>query len=533
MVEARASSVHSAVSGTFFVFAGRLSDAVVGFLFSIVGARLMGKDLYGFVGATIGIISILSMLADMGVPNATTKYVSEYLAKKKLAQVRAVMFNTMLLEAILGGLAAILCFVLADPLATSVFGKPELGVYLRYGAPLAFLTPLMAAFNAGFQGYQRQEYYALSMILSGFTRLISSTIFLLYRPTVESAILGYLVGAVVGSAIFGILVLVTLMPNLGKRTAPRWPEFKKMLGYSVPVMLTAASIMLFNWIGTLFLTAFGRPEEISWFNIAYGMVGIPVVLATSIGTAYFPIVADLHSRGRHKLLSDSYARAIKFTSFVMIPVVMILMAVGQLFIFVLYGAEFLPAYEPFIILSLWGLVRPIASISNAVSNGVGKPFLNTKANLICLGMSVVLCVILIPSGRPYPLNLIPISGIMGASWAITLSFVVGMSLQVYYSIEVTKTKLPFDAWGKFLLASTLSAFAMVLVFRQLMQYLGGVHGLLMDAAVTIGLSLMGLGIYLAIVKLMGALDKEDVELIASMPLPMKKTVLKFFKALVN
>jgi O-antigen/teichoic acid export membrane protein len=532
MVKARASSVHSAVSGTIFVFAGRLSDAVVGFLFSIVGARLMGKDLYGFVGATIGIISILSMLADMGVPNATTKYVSEYLAKKKLAHIRAVMFNTMLLEAILGGLAAILCFVLADPLATSVFGKPELGIYLRYGAPLAFLTPLMAAFNAGFQGYQRQEFYTLSMAVSGFTRLISSTVFLLYSPTVESALLGYLIGAVVGSAMFGILVMVTIIPTLGKRTAPRWPEFKKMLGYSVPVMLTAASIMLFNWIGTLFLTAFGRPEEISWFNIAYGMVNIPVVLSTSIGTAYFPIVTDLHSRGRHKLLSDSYSRAIKFTSFVMIPVVLILMAVGPLFIFVLYGPEFMPAYEPFIILSLWGLVRPIAAISNAVSNGVGKPFLNTKANLICLGLSVVLCAFLIPSVRPYPLNLIPISGVMGASWAVTLSFIVGMSLQVYYSLEVTKTRLPFDSWGKFLLASTLSAFVMVIIFRQIIQFLGGAHSILMSGLVAVGLSLLGLGIYLGIVKLMGALDKDDVALIGSMPLPMKKTILRFFKALV-
>ena len=76
MVKARPSSVGSMVKGTAFVFTSRAADAIVGFLFSIVAARLIGKDLYGLLGATIGIIGILSLLAHMGIPNATTKYVS-------------------------------------------------------------------------------------------------------------------------------------------------------------------------------------------------------------------------------------------------------------------------------------------------------------------------------------------------------------------------------------------------------------------------------------------------------------------------
>jgi O-antigen/teichoic acid export membrane protein len=528
MVEARASSMGSAVSGTAYVFLGRLADAVVGFLFSIVGARLMGKDLYGYVGATIGIISIVSLLADMGVPNATTKYVSQYLAKKRLDRIRAVIFNTVLMEAVLGAVAAILCFCLSDTLANSVFHTPSLGIYLRIGAPLALFMPIINALSAVFQGYQRQEFFSLSVFLSGFTRLGSSWVLLMIHPTVESALLGYLLGAIVSSTVFGTIILIKILPALGKKTAPRLPELKEMLGYSLPVMLTAASVMLFNWIGTLFLTAFGRPEEISWFNIAYGMVSIPVVLSTSIGTAFFPIVTDLHSRGKHRLLSDSYARVIKFTSLVMVPVVMILVAVGQPFIFVLYGPSFLPAYEPFIILSLWGLLRPIAAISNAVSNGVGKPFLNTKANLICVALSIVLCALLVPGGRPYPLDLIPLQGLMGAACAITISFLVGMALQVYYSIEVTKTRLQLDAWGKALIASTLAALAVVMMFRELIPSMG-LHGIVVDLLITIALGLLGLVIYLVVIKFMHALDKTDMETIEAMPLPMKKTVMKFLR----
>jgi len=530
MVKARASSVSSAVTGTAFIFIGRFADAVVGFLFSIIGARLMGKDVYGLVGATIGIVSILALLGDVGIPNATTKYISQYLAKKKFDHIRAAVLNSIMLEAVLGGLSAVLCFLMADSLAM-VFGRPELGTFLRYGAPLAFFIPLLPALNAVFQGYQRQEFYALSNGLSGMIRLGASVILLSISPTVESALLGYLLGAMTSSCIFSILIVVSVLPGLGKKSAPRWPELRKMLGYSIPVMLTAASVMLFNWVGTLFLTRFAPAQEISWFNIAYGIVSIPLVLSTSIGAAFFPIVTDLHSRGKHKILSDSYARVVKFTSLVTLPSVLILVAVGQPLIFVLYGSEFLPAYASLVVLSVWGLVRPIAAISNAVSNGVGKPILNTKANIICLGLSLVLCTIFVPTGRPYPFDLIPLHGLMGASWAITISFSIGMSLQIYYALDATRTELPFAAWVKFLAASTISALLIVLILSQLYGFLSR-QGVVMNLLMALGLGLMGLGIYIVLVKAMGVLDNTDVKMVAAMPLPMKGTILKIFKALV-
>jgi O-antigen/teichoic acid export membrane protein len=532
MVEARASSVKSAASGTAFIFIGRLADAIVGFMFSIVGARLMGKDLYGFVGATLGIVSIMALMGDMGVPYATTKFISQYLAKKRHSHIRAVIFNTFLLEALLGGLAAILCVGLAGPLANEVFHRPDIVNYIRFGAPLAFFEPVINGLTAIFQGYQRQEYYALSVSLTSMVRFGSSSVLLMINPTVESALLGYIIGAIVASVLFSVIVLVKILPGLGKVTAPKWPELKEMFGYSIPVVLTMASVQLFNWIGTLFLTAFGRAEEISWFNIAYGMVNMPVILSTSVGAAFFPIVADLHARGKHRLLSDSYARAVKFTSFVMIPVVLILMVVGQPFMYVLYGTDFMPAYEPFLILSLWGLIRPIAAISNAVSNGIGKPFLNTKANFICLALSFILCALLVPVNRPYPLDLIPVKGLMGAAWAVTIAFIVGLSLQIYYALGITKTRLPFDAWGKFLLASTLSAIVLALLLRIIMPFLN-TGGILMSLLASVGLALLGLAIYLGIVKLMRVLDKGDVGLVEAMPLPMKSTVLRVFKVLAK
>ena len=528
MVEARPSSIRSAVSGTAYVFLGRLADAVVGLLFSIVGARLMGKDLYGYVGATIGIVSLLGLLADMGVPNATTKYVSQYLAQKRPDRIRAVIFNTILMEAVFGAVMAILCFGLSDTLANSVFHKPDLAIYLRIAAPLALMMPMINAFSALFQGYQRQEYYALAVFISSSTRLGSAWVLLSINPTVESALLGYLLGAIVSSTVFGVLILVKIMPGLGKLTAPIWPELKEMMVYSLPVMLTASLVALFDWIGTLFLTAFAKPAEISWFNIAYGMVGIPVVLSASIGIAYFPIVSDLHSRGKHDLLGESYSRVIKFTSLVTIPVVLILMAVGLPLIYVFYGPAFIPAFRPFIILSLCGLLRPVAAVSNAVSNGVGKPSLNTKANLISLGLALVLCAVLVPKARPYPFDLIPVQGMMGAAWAITVSLLAGMILQIYYSISVTRTRPDIISWCKVFIASTLSALVVFTIVRVFAVHEFN-HGFLTTLLITVALGILGLGIYVLIIKFMHIIDDSDLRIIEAMPLPMKRHVLKVLR----
>jgi len=533
MVEARPSSVSSMVKGTAFVFVSRAADALVGFLFSIVAARLMGKDLYGLVGATLGIVGIVSLLAHMGIPNATVKYVSEYIGTKKVGKVKAVVKNTILLEMVLGGLAAVLCFGLADPLATNVFGRPELATFLRLAAPLSLLMPFTAGLNAVFQGYQRQEFFAVTTSTAGMVRLISALIFLIRSPTVESAIMGYLVGAIVSSVVVSIIVGVKIYPGIKKRSAPIGPELRKMMDFGLPVMLTAASIMIYNWVGTLFLTAFSSVEEVSWFNIAYGMVSIPVIITMSISTAYYPIVSDLHARKRDRMLRRSFSRVVKLASVIMVPVVFILLAVGEPLILFLYGMEFLPAFLPLTVLAMWGLIRPIAAISNSLSNGIGKPFLNTKANIITLVLAIVLNAILVPKGRPYPLDMIPVEGMMGAALAITISFTIGMSIQIHYASQAIRARLPLRAWGKSIAAAGTTAVLILLIVERIMPILREGGGLLMPLVVTLGLGFMGLGLYLLMIRAAGVLNKNDVKLVESMPLPMKGTMVKLIKALAK
>jgi stage V sporulation protein B len=533
MVEARPSSVSSMVKGTAFVFVSRAADAIVGFLFSIVAARIMGKDLYGLVGATLGIVGIVSLLAHMGIPNATVKYVSEYVGTKRMGKVKAVVKNTFLLEMLLGGLAAVLCFGLAEPLATNVFGRPELATFLRLAAPLSLLMPFTAGLNAVFQGYQRQEFFAATTSAAGTVRLISATIFLLRSPTVESAIMGYLLGAMVGSVMVSVIVVARIYPAIKKRSAPIGPELRRMVDFGLPVMLTAASIMIYNWVGTLFLTAFSTVEEVSWFNIAYGMVNIPVMITMSISTAYYPIVSDLHARKRHRMLRATFSRVVKLASVIMVPVVFILLAVGEPLILLLYGMEFLPAFLPLTVLAMWGLIRPIAAISNSVSNGIGKPFLNTKANIITLVLAIILNTLLVPKGRPYPLDLIPVEGMMGAALAITISFAIGMSIQIHYASRATRTGLPLRAWGKCIAAAGMTAVLILLMVERIMPTLREGEGPLLPLAVTLGLGLMGLGLYLLMVKVTHVLNEKDVELVQNMPLPMKGPLVRLMKALAK
>jgi O-antigen/teichoic acid export membrane protein len=240
----------------------------------------------------------------------------------------------------------------------------------------------------------------------------------------------------------------------------------------------------------------------------------------SLATAYYPIVSDLHARRKHRLLRTSFYRAAKLTTIVMVPVVLILIGIGYPLIYILYGEEFLPAFLPFGILALWGLVRPIAAISNAVSNGVGKPFLNTKANLLILAMAIVLCTLLVPKDRPFPLSLIPFDGINGAAFSISISFVTGMILQIHFARKAIGGYLPIRTWGKSVVAAGIATIVLLLAVENYLDLFLGA-GVLIQVLMTVGLGLMGLAIYIIIIRLMKGLDKEDVKLIESMPLPMK------------
>jgi len=157
--------------GSTWVFVSRLVDGIVALLFSILIARMLGVDRYGFIGVTMGVVGIVGIFTHLGLPQATTKYVSESIAKKDNAQLKGFIYASLLIEIVVGAFLSIILFLLADILALEVFNKPELGIFLRLTSPILFLGAISNTFMSTLVGYHKMRDFALINIFNFVVKL--------------------------------------------------------------------------------------------------------------------------------------------------------------------------------------------------------------------------------------------------------------------------------------------------------------------------------------------------------------------------
>ncbi|NIP34471.1 MAG: hypothetical protein GWN18_06000, partial [Thermoplasmata archaeon] len=59
---------------------------------------------------------------------------------------------------------------------------------------------------------------------------------------------------------------------------------------------------LFDWIGTYVVAYYGTVSDVSIYNIAYGIVSIPLVLIKAIGIAMLPAMSRAYGQERMGLM---------------------------------------------------------------------------------------------------------------------------------------------------------------------------------------------------------------------------------------
>ena len=93
--------------------------------------RLLGNpDDYGIITTALIFPSTLALFKDWGINSAMIKYLAQYKSEKKTHNIKNVMVAGMLFELVTGILLTLLCFLLADFLATNVFQLPEAKVLI-------------------------------------------------------------------------------------------------------------------------------------------------------------------------------------------------------------------------------------------------------------------------------------------------------------------------------------------------------------------------------------------------------------------
>lgn len=404
-----------------WVFATQISSQGLGFISTIILARLLVPQDFGIVGIALLAKAVLDIFSITGFNEALIQ------KKENIAE----YLNTAWVVSIIRGFVLALILFGIAPFVASFFNSPMSSPILRV---LAITCVLGGFANIGVIYFQKELEFGKQFVylLSGtvVNVMVSITAAIILRNA-WALVLGMLAGSV-------IQCIVSYLVH------PYRPHFHFQLGQAKELFrfgrwMLASAIVVFlatqgddAFLGkVLGVTALGLYLMAFRFgNLSGAMVGV-------ISRVAFPAYSKLQDNIPQ--LRNAYLKTVRVVSFLAIPLSGGIFMLGPEFTQIFLGDKWMPMVPALRILAISAMIKVITSTGSALYNAVGKPRLY---------FMIVLFKVIALAAAIYPLTML--WGMAGTAIAVLLSCCVAIPIWFDYikkavgirAIDLKGTLLP-------------------------------------------------------------------------------------------
>jgi stage V sporulation protein B len=488
------------VKGSIIIFFDLLCTAILGIAYAVLIARLLGPEGYGMAATGLALFNLLVGATSYGLSGAVTRHVAKYMALGRSGAVREVLHISMKYLVLLAFMFSFAVMVLAEPIATNIYGNPGLTNLFRVVALIIPIGAIFYGFIGIFQGFQRMKYIFYIDFASMALRLSIAVALVLLGYFATGALIGVGSG-VLFSLLLGFGLLYKTLPKGTSREKEKTPELsKEIVSFAIPAWLGSIMGVFIASYGTLLLGSLAGMQNVGYYSVALGITLILTYLPTAVGAALFPAVSEFWTRGDRKSLINAARASVKLISFGLIPLVVILLIFPEFIIKLFFGAEFIAGADVLRILAVALLMAALGGVNSSIFNGIGKPKVNMKVYAVAAAIAVAS---ITPLARVY--------GITGAAAGFLLVQIIFACLEIFLAAKRIGIVYPVGIfWRPTLAAGAMLAF--IMATRLVATHI--VH------AVLIGI--VGLFIYaLALLKL-GGVGRADLGVLKRISADMGK-----------
>jgi len=270
-----------------------------------------------------------------------------------------------------------------------------------------------------------------------------------------------------------------------------------MLKYGVPLSISSILGGLLGQFYAFMMASFASDVMIGNYSATVNFSVLLTFFTIPIGTVLFPVFAKLDPQKEHQLLKTVFTSSVKYTTILLVPATMAMMALSGPMIFTLFGERYV--YAPFF-LTLYvigNLFAVLGSLSlGSFLSGVGETKILMKQSILTLAI-----------GLPLGFLLIPTFGIIGLIVASLLAGLPSMFWGLHWAWKHYRVKADFKSSTKIFAASAVAAIATYasLNFVNLAEWIRLVMG------ITIFLA-----IYIFTAPTIGALTQTDINNLRTM-----------------
>lgn len=461
-------------SGSIIILLGSIILRLGGFIYRFILSRLLTTTGYGIVGLTLPFQNAFIIAASGGVPPAIAKYVAEYKAIDDKQMVHQITVTGLKLMIIMATLAALIMYMISEPVAIGMWNKPEALLPLQLVSVIIPFSVVVGSMRGVFQGfYQMKNIFYTKFIEQIFTLIFAVILVLLGW---------YAAGAVIGTALGFLMALIGSYYLYKKdikekylydeyRKIPLKEEleiFKTILKFSIPVVISGiAEIFLYD-TGTFFIGIFMAAEFAGFYTNASAIARIPLIIANSVSTSVLPATSEASSLKDDKLLELYIHQSYRYTTLTTLPISAIIMVYATPVMVLLFGHQYAPGAE-----ALWVLVAgmfffSVYLILSSMCQGLGKPHVPMATLILGSIINIILNFFLIPR-----------YGIFGAGLSTTIATLTLMITTMLELKRISGVMPPYMDIIKIIIATIVMMFIMCLIPKTILgMFAGAVIGMI-------------------------------------------------------
>lgn len=359
----------------------RLGTQMVGFVVSIVLARLLTPSDYGAIGILGVFLSISQIFIDFGFGSALIR-------KSNRTDVD---FSTVFWFNLVASIAFYTILFFAAPFIASYYRMPILVNVLRI---IGLNLIIHACYTI--QG----TYLVASVNFKPQAKIAVCTCILSSALGITLAYFGFGVWALVGQSIFSSIVscvLYWLFSGWHPTLAFSFPAFRELFGFSSKIVVAGLLHTIYTNISPLIIGRKYTAADLGYYARGDSLVQLPGGLFQStLGRVIFPVLSSIQNDEQR--LRAAYNKYLRLSTSIVAPTMLLLAACAKPLIVFLLGAKWLPCVPYIQLLAIGWMVDPIILVNLNILYVKGRSDIVLKLEIIKKVIAITIVLISVQYG---------------------------------------------------------------------------------------------------------------------------------------
>ncbi|MFB6143979.1 MAG: oligosaccharide flippase family protein [Candidatus Nanohaloarchaea archaeon] len=376
--------------GAIITFAGLFGSKALAYLYRVYIGRSLGPEAYGILSIGIAVTGIATSISTLSQGSGLQRFLPKAESQKKEEDfIKSSLSLTLPVSFVLTA-----GMFLLSPQIASIFGNQNAVSVIRVLALVPIFDTLMDISVNVAKAHKKQEYHIItSRIFQNVVQLTVTVLLIHLNYGVVGAAWGWVAGVVL-SAFLGWYLLKTRIIENFSLSLSFESQRKKMLRYSLPLLMSGLVGSLLGWTDTLFIGYLLQESQVGIYNAALptaAMLGIPL---SAVGSLMLPAMSEIIEdveKARETIKTTSYWSLLLST-----PIFTILFLFSSQVLRIMFSKEFLGGAMALSILSIGYLFNAATGNITELVKASDKTDLIFKNTLGQVALNIPLNIVLIP-----------------------------------------------------------------------------------------------------------------------------------------